>query len=254
MTEDPRELPVPEGANLLKRVEIFARDLAYGCNVGDWESSFTYYGGGMNVWTSLVNDPLSEQNSRRLETYRKNKWNNHHPTANDLSIFEYVVTDGNAYSLTKQAFDLLKQPATPATVFISYRRKESSAFALLVEARLIMVGAAPPHIDKNLKGGEPWRARLQERVESSEYLVCLIGPTTLESDNVKKEIQWAADSNRLIIPVCHNGQTLKACERVLPQLTASNGHEIKGDPEDHSAADYEAAVNFILNSMGYRTF
>lgn len=253
MTQDPRELPVPEGSDLLKRVEIFAKDLAYGCNVGEWESSFTYLD-NINVWRGRSNDLKSTEASRLLERYCKDKWNNSHPTANDLALFEYVkAANGGVYSLTKAAFDLLNRPAVPANVFISYKRKESSAFALLVEARLVMAGATSPHIDKNLKGGEPWHARLEERVKSSEYLVCLIGPTTLESDAVKKEIWWAIEAGRFIIPVCHNGQTLAECEKIMRELTVSNGYEIKGDPDGHSAADYEAAVSFILNSLGYRT-
>jgi hypothetical protein len=83
--------------------------------------------------------------------------------------------------------------------------------------------------------------------------VVLIGPTTLMSDMVKKEIKWAQDVGCVIIPVCHNGHKLGACAEVIPELTVSNGYEIGKPADEESALDYEIAANFVLNGMGYRT-
>lgn len=251
MDADPRKLPVPTNATMSQKAEILARDLAYGAEAGDWPNSFNVH--NENVYVAANN--YDDEVRRRVEEYHKLKWTYNAPPVTLLQSFNFLAVDfNNTYLLTEKAYSLLKQPYTPPSVFISYRRSESSAFALVVEARLKAAGNPNPFIDKNLTGGEKWHARLEKQVIECQYFICLIGPTTLDSPYVQNEIKWADKAGCLIIAVCHNGQTLDAAGAVMPLIGAGHGYEIKGDPKKASAHDYEAAANFILNACGYATY
>ena len=103
--------------------------------------------------------------------------------------------------LTSASFDLLTE-VPPYDVFVSYRRAESSALALLVSARLKEFGLVP-FVDMALEAGGNWHADLEERIKACDYFIILLGSTTLASDMTAKEICWAIDSGKTIIPFWH---------------------------------------------------
>ncbi len=249
--EDPRKQPIPENATASEKAEILARDLAYGAEAEDWTSTFTVY--LENRYSHYMND--SGETTKKLEDYFETKWADEQPVLNNMVAYGYLeMTAVEDFQLTEKARDLLKKPTEAPRIFVSYRRAESSAFSLVIEARFRLAGNHNIFVDKNLRGGDAWHARLNAEVAGSKYFVCLIGPTTLESDYVRKEIEWAHDAGCFIIPICHNGYTLDEAGAAMELLSVGHGYEIKGDPAKASASDYEAAANFVLNSCGYATY
>jgi len=141
----------------------------------------------------------------------------------------------------------LEQPASPQEVFISYKHDQSSAFALLVEARLRLAGNQNPFLDKSINAGDEWEPLLEKKVQESKFLVCVIGEKTLESEWVKKEIGWAEEAGATIISIWHG---CDIDENTLPALKAR--HRIKVMAEN--ATEYEVAISKMLNAMGYATY
>jgi hypothetical protein len=252
MIDNPLTLPAP--TNFVDRVHAFARDLVYGVVNGLWNEVFIIYTDRWSVtWRSgnyMVTDEDQEHPFYQLIV---NKWNGSPPSQNLLQAFGYYdkLQSGSNYEefiLTPKAFALLEAPIAPPSVFISYKRSESSTFGLLIEARLKLLGNPNPFIDKNLVAGEEWHAQLEERVRDSRYFVCLVGKTTLSSAHVRQEIEWAEKYSKTIISVWHNGAYIDTS--TPPALSARHAITVKGD----SALDYEIAVNQLLNSMGYATY
>ena len=177
------------------------------------------------------------------------------------------------YYLTQKAWDLLDQPIDSPNIFISYRRKESSAFAVAIEARLRYLGVDPTKIfiDKNIKSGDGWDKAIKKAIKESDYFILLIGPETFtEDDNginwVRKEFDLVRSDNPecKVIPICHNGQIFnsKVTEvigRIQGRAISSakkieTKEDIKKEAEKESALDYETIINYILNEMGYATY
>jgi hypothetical protein len=237
--EDPLEQRAPEEP--LKRVVEFARDLAYGVAQGYWISDIN--------WLELLDPELSDH-ARRYMAHLWKKWRTDFPPRSLMLSFGYFdeVAIPSIYRLTEKAFSRLERPTAPPSVFIAYRRNISSALALLVEARLKLVGNPNPFIDKNLVAGDEWEERLRERISQSRYFVCLIGKTTLESIQVMQEIAWATEFDCRIISVWHDG--LKMDENTPEILRERHAIFVK----EESALEYETAINQLLNSMGYATY
>jgi hypothetical protein len=263
MPDDPRDYPPP--TNFVDRINEFARDLAYGVNVGEWTPEIWVDDSDprMEYWSS-GGSPIYTAN---LTTYLDRKWpydeareRNGHPSFSFLEAWGYLtfkhqINNAKAHLLAPKAFTLLQKPTAPPSVFISYSRKHSSPFALLVEARLRLVGVPNPFVDKNLVPGEAWLVTLEERVRQARYFVCLVGPDTLESPWVQKEIEWALEAKSVIITIWHGLKIsdVDAAIKALPffaELGRRQIIEVKGV----SADDYETAVNRLLNALGYQTY
>lgn len=230
--------------DVLARVHEFARDLAYGATLGLWHSQVH--------WKKLLNPDIS-QHSKVFAEHLGVKWGTDFPSEFLLVSFGYFQEYGresghSIYLLTQKAFQLLERPASPPSVFISYRRRDSSSFALLVEARLKLVGNPNPFVDKNLVPGEEWNEQLKLHIQSSRYFVALIGHTTLESPHVLQELDWASQSSATIISVWHGGTKP---EGNMPEVLEKR-HAITVAEEN--ALGYEIAVNQLLNAMGYSTY
>ncbi len=153
---------------------------------------------------------------------------------------------------------------SPPALFISYKRSESSALGLLVEARLKLADSnINVFIDKELEPGDKWHGRLEKEVRQRPFFVCLLGPTSLGSPYVRNEIRWALDeaekSDTLIIPICHNNYLFDAelhpdltndaeeIDALVAQLAVNNA--IVVNPEN--AEEYELAMLKLLNRLGY---
>ena len=240
--ENPFSQTAP--TDMLERVRAFARDLAYGSTLGLWHTRIR--------WQQLFNPEMSNTSKVFAEQLRP-KWGVEFPSEFLLLSFGYLQEYSNklgysVYLLTDRAFQLLEQPSSPPDVFISYRRSESSAFGLLIEARLRLAGNPNPFIDKNLIPGAEWNAQLKQQIQHSRYFIALIGKTTLESPYVMQELKWATESNCTIISVLHNGARM---EGAAPEALKTR-HAISVTAEN--ALGYETAVNQLLNSLGYSTY
>lgn len=251
------------GGTPREQAEEYMRDYVYGVATYGWYYTLTVnHTEYFPLWMFPRDYDLKPE-----EQAFKDKWAESTPTVSLMYGFGYITEEvvaptpapgqnpalarpNTRYSLTPKAFDLLDKPARRVRVFISYKRTESSAFALLLEARLRMVGVAEDavFVDKVIQGGELWQQRLEREIATCDYFVSLIGPTTLSSEWIGEEIAQARLRPGLpIIPVCHNGMRLAD---IPAHLGIHHGHEI--DKED--ALKYEAGVGFVLNALGYKTY
>ncbi len=244
LTDDP----IPDG--VLQRVHAFARDLAFGAAEGLWSSEILVSRSAAGEdWFPLPHTQEFDELT--------SKWGDATPTANLLLSFGFFHRlesreHSDLYILTPKAFELLER-AAPASVFISYRRRESSAFALLILARMKAVGLSPFLDMQDLEPGDEWHARLKDEIEAREHCVVLVGPTTLESDYVRTEIVWALDAGKNLIPVWHNHVTqnvIARAEEDHPELAPFLERQaIMVEPEAPSG--YHNAVVQLLNRFGY---
>jgi hypothetical protein len=95
-------------------------------------------------------------------------------------------------------------------VFVSYKRSESSAFALLLHNQLLSEGFDAFVDMRGIPPGEKWLSRIDHEISASDVFVCLIGKSTLESANVIQEIKWAIEKEIVAIPIWHNGYTYQS--------------------------------------------
>lgn len=257
---NPLEDPVPE--DTIQRVHAFSRDLAYGVIQNWWPPEFI--GQLRGAWASWIRqDPKFSS--------LVSKWHDVWPHPSLLVAFGYLEVasqplirddpDGVrplysppptiSYRLTMRAFSLLERPS-PTSIFISYRRRESSALALLILARFKAVGLEP-FLDMSIQPGDDWHAQLESEVADREYFVSLIGPTTLESAYVRKEILWAIESNAQIIPVWHNGfgeTELTGFQQQYPELEPFLIKQAIPVEQENPVA-YEAAIIQLFNRFGF---
>lgn len=225
--KNPLEQPLPEDP--IARVHRLARDLAYGAVHNMWNAQIIT----TNGWADGIPRYL------RL-------WGGKHPNVYLLSSFAYLSKQGpGEYILTEKAFALLERPAITPSVFISYRRSESSAFGLLVEARLKMAGVQNPFLDKNLVPGDEWIQLLEQCIRQCQFFILLVGPITLESAYVQQEITWAMQSGANIIPIWHNG--FSGAQNYPIELETKNAIRVK----EESAEEYELAIIRLLSRLGY---
>ncbi|WP_119068730.1 toll/interleukin-1 receptor domain-containing protein [Aggregatilinea lenta] len=248
--------PVP--SDPLRRITAFPRDLAYGIVEQLWPAEFLvsrterteeWHARGVDYW--------ADQFTSRL----KQKWGMSIPRSHLLRVYgfiEFVETKHEddkqfeVYVPTPKAFQLLEQPR-PSSVFISYRRSESSALALLIIARMKEIGLAPFLDMQDLEPGEEWHARLQQEIAARDYCLALISCDTLKSEYVRREIQWALNAEKTLIPVWHGGMDGDVAQDMqvqYPELAAFFAKQaIIVEPE--TPAGYESAIVQLLNRFGY---
>ncbi|MCI0709893.1 MAG: toll/interleukin-1 receptor domain-containing protein [Chloroflexi bacterium] len=264
----PFSYPVP--ADSMSRTLAFARELAAGAVEEHWGSQFEVktIGGGKYRWNDL------NLGSYLLRQYLEQKWNNETPNPNLLASLGYLAVETQkievpdnpltrsgvkppaptriSYHLSREAYNLLAQ-AQPISIFISYRNRDSSAFALLLLSRMRDVGLEPFLDMTSLRGGDKWDTVLKDKVKSAEAVICLMGHTTLESEYVRQEIKLAHDSGVRIIPVFHNGYTDADLRRALHEgnetatiLESRQGVVVQNE----RSLDYDSAIRELLNALG----
>lgn len=184
--------PLPE--HPMARVRVFARELAEG---------ITY-----SLWAAQIPQPQHlNEDGLYISRYYAERWGGRTPDFSILQTYGYL-TPGKEYTyeLTRVAFDLLEKSLMSAIkVFISYRREESSAFALLVDSTLREVGIDIFLDTESLLYGEDWRKTIQQNIVKRDYFLLLVGKTTLASEIIRWEIRQAASNQSVIIPIVHNG-------------------------------------------------
>lgn len=86
------------------------------------------------------------------------------------------------------------------SVFLSYSRSDSA----LVDRMAIKIGQAGYSIwlDRTgIRGGEQWRHAIVDAIEAAEVFVIFLSPHSVQSTNVRKELDLAETSKRKILPV-----------------------------------------------------
>lgn len=229
-------------AGQLERVHFLARALAYGALLNLWSPGLIVvreidpYGIPREKWTTSGSGYTGD-----LPRYLSDRWDDRHPQAAFMEAFGYLSRQSDItaeqvhYLLTPRAFALLERPSG-RTVFISYRRAESSAFALLLLDRLKHDGFDVFIDIQDVSPGEAWQERLQAEILHRDVFICLIGPSTLSSSVVHQELAWAASKqDGLLIPVWHNGFA---------------GH-LSGEPEQSVVIERNAVVVQAENVQAY---
>jgi len=227
--------PLPSSP--MARVRTYAKELAEGATEGVWGASISVFRG--------------ETNEASLFPYLERRWNNTQPHLELLLNNNYIQQGDppNVFQITKAAFDLLSE-VEPASIFISYRRQDSSAFALLILARFKAEGL-DAFLDLAIQPGDNWRTHLKEQIQGRDHLVLLLGPHTLDSEVVLQEAAWALESNTNIIPIWHGGYKHQAGQfNIVPELDEAlqNTHTIRVLEE--SALAYNNAIVELLNFFG----
>lgn len=192
--------------------------------------------------------------SSALKDYLAKRWNGKYPAFDFLELNGYMTQYQNnrfdlGWRLNASAFALLEE-TEPARIFISYRRKESSAFALLVLARLKLAGL-DAFLDMTIQPGDNWQTHLKSQIQSRETFVLLLGRDSLASDVVHQEIMWALEFNKDIIPMWHNGFAYQPGVFSLPpqiDKVLQTTHTIRVLEE--SALGYNNAIIELLNRFG----
>lgn len=232
--KDVSQRPMPQ--HPMTRVRTLAKELAEGAVNGLWEPSIRAFRGG-----------VTEEN---VVAYFQQRWGDTIPRLELLISTGYATYGVNELLLLRPAFELLDE-TEPTNIFISYKRSESSAFALLVLARLKMAGLEP-FLDMALVPGEDWQTGLKTRIQSYDYLIVLLGKETLNSEVTRQEILWAKEAGLTILPVWHNGFLYRSSDwaALPPELDnlLSHAHTIRVIEE--SAVGYNNAIVELLNRFG----
>lgn len=237
----PQKLLDPLPSDLMKRVKRLAYDLAFGVVNGLWQPVVEIGGGSFADFYFMA--------AQEIRPYLDEVWGDPDPPYPALLItFGYVrPASGAIYYLTEKAFTLLEEPP-PIAIFISYRRSVSSAFAMLIAAELRLVGFQPFIDIQDIPLGDKWHALVEKRVKESNIFIVVIGPESLDSTYVQKEIEWALENeqNRRIIPILHGKFTAEELKIAYPTLQQNNLISIQND----HATDFYAALQLLKNALG----
>ena len=147
------------------------------------------------------------------------------------------------------------------SIFISYRRSDSAAFAGRVQENILRaIPNAKVFLDVNtIEKGDNFRSAITKNIEASEVFLVLMGKGWLtldetsgvprvctEGDYVRYEISWALKHNKRIIPVLIDGAMMPESD-MLPEdirdLTFHNAAEIR-----HSR--FEDDMKSLLRNLG----
>jgi hypothetical protein len=86
-------------------------------------------------------------------------------------------------------------------VFVSYRRAPSESYALLLSEKLSPYGMSVFVDTLTVEGAEPFPTRIEQGIADCDIFVCLLAPSTLDSEWVLREIQKADELGKAMIPV-----------------------------------------------------
>jgi hypothetical protein len=88
-------------------------------------------------------------------------------------------------------------------VFISYSRKDSTAFVDELVLGLEDRGFAPILDRHDIKPGEPWEARLSGLIEQSDTVVFVVSPQAVKSERCVWEVDKALALSKRLLPVIY---------------------------------------------------
>jgi TIR domain-containing protein len=104
----------------------------------------------------------------------------------------------------------------PPSVFISYQRAASSAWALLLKREMEREHGFQVFVDAEQQDSVgQFPLKLHRRIQECDVFICLLAESTLASDWVRREIQLASEAGKPMIPVFQEGYRDPANSRVL---------------------------------------
>ncbi len=236
--EERGKIPIPSGN--VARTKLLAKELALGFDRNLWRHTFRA-DRGRDI-------PAPSD----LYRYFEERWK-----ATDVRFYlellqshEYIVANVGLYEITPAALALINE-TEPYNIFISYKRSESSAFALLVNTKL-KEHSLVPFVDMALKAGGNWHAELEGRIRDCDYFIVLLGKETLDSKPTVKEIKWAIQYEKTVIPIWHSEFCLSSDK--WNDVDSKVKDEIRDRQAirviEESASDYNRAIVELLNRFG----
>jgi TIR domain len=154
---------------------------------------------GTNLaWLDYVEQETLLANMPQLELYQ------FRTTAQrlvDLGLVDGEFTSGSTDLRATYRGLVWETRCVKSSIFVSYRRAPSEAYALLIAERLAPYGMKVFVDTLTVEGAEAFPDRLRKGIQDSDVLVCLLAPTTLDSDWVRLEIEYAHKLGKPMIPV-----------------------------------------------------
>ena len=255
--DERSKIPIPSGD--VARVKLLAKELALGVHRTLWSDTI------LTIQSNTRGDELWPLNEN-LRDFLARRWGDPH-ISNRLQLLHghgytrKIDSQGRQrHQISPSSFGLLGA-IEPYNVFISYKRSDSSALALLVLTRLKQHGLVP-FVDMAIKVGESWKVELHKRIMECDYFIVLLGRNTLKSEMTLQEIKWAikyreqnkenAQSTKSIIPVWHSGFNISHKKWLTVDQTiryeVDDRHAIR--VTDESASGYNTAIVELLNRFG----
>ncbi len=239
----------PKESGPISEIRQLAREWAMGVHRNLWPPGFS-------GWIDLAIRKGGAPNDKNFVLYLDLRW----PNDRFDNLLERLEGHGyiRNHRLIQSAFQLL-QETTPYNVFVSYKRSDSSAFALLVSFRLNERGLVP-FVDMATKVGDKWYDELHKRIKECGYFIVLLGRNTLKSDMTTQEIKWAIqyrdqgkeNKEKIIIPIWHSGFNVKhkrwdcVDDIIKNEVNDTNAIRVL----DESASGYNTAIVKLLNRFG----
>ncbi len=97
-------------------------------------------------------------------------------------------------------------------VFISYSRRDTEVVDRIVKA-LVDAGVNAWIDREDIRAGNSWRLQIVEAIDTCDVFVLALSPNSAASDNVRKEIDLAQDSGRVIVPIVLDAVKIPAAIR-----------------------------------------
>jgi hypothetical protein len=272
--EKCQKRPLP--SNPMARVKLLARELAEGAANKLWPPTITkdssistigkvqdYKEEINHIRTKYTPQNFSEKYFELMSKeildmtyvvplfqYFRARWNSDSEMP-DLGLLEnlgYIAFGAGYFKIMGKSLDLLDE-ADNATILISYKRSESSAFALLVHDRLKVHGYEP-FVDMQIEAGKKWKDVLKTTIEQVDYFVLLLGKETLKSDVTLEEIEWANNAGKTILIIRHNGFKFEGdIWENVPSTIRSVIKDTQHASEvlAESPSEYNAALDRLIN-------
>lgn len=235
----------------IDRVHAFAKDLALWVTENDVKPVFSERRSSDGKKYIVL--PIEEKGQKKYGEVLK-KWND--SVSFDLLLsFDYVTKETSKlgpekYILRKKAFDLLSTPATPPLVFISYKQDYSCVFALLVQARLELVGIHT-FLDLQIKEGDTLPKVIENKIKECTFFICVLAPETLlKSKIVRQELYLAKKEGRIILPIWHLGFDL---DKHIPNGFTYLKDLLAFKVQRENTDSYNHQIEKLINRLGYST-
>ncbi len=229
-------------ANYGKLVKLLAMEIAQGIHLNLWRPEIIFVHQG---------EP-PRQDQAILRQFIDERWKDSIDSTFTLILWAhgYIAQIENTvvFRVTEKAMDLLEYP-DPNNVFVSYKHSESSAFALLVVESLRNYGQNA-FCDMSLVPGDDWHPELEKHIKKCEYFIVLVGRETRKSGPTIKEVKWALQNEKIVLPIWHNG-----FELILDDWNGIDEEVVNAIQRKHavivekeSAAGYNAAITELLTN------
>ncbi|HEY4899644.1 MAG TPA: TIR domain-containing protein [Terriglobales bacterium] len=139
-------------------------------------------------------------------------------------------------------------PLDAPTAFFSYSRNDSE-FVLKLAQDLRDAGACVWLDQLDIEPGQEWDSAVEEAVRQCQRMLLILSPASVSSKNVRNEIAFALDENKIIIPVlCQDAAIplqLRRIQHIDFRTDYAHGLKIllKSLGEGPQAAESMAATN-----------